>query len=72
MGGYSIPEELRDKKDAYIFSFVNRTKKNLQYIKNIAKIDEEAGRTGKDANVYEVTQLINSLIGLFCVGAKVR
>ena len=64
MGGYVIPANLRDEKDAYIFSFANRTKKNLQYIKSIALIEANEGKRGKDVTVYEVTQLINSMIGL--------
>lgn len=64
MGGYVIPRSLRNEKDAYIFSFANRTKQNLEFIQEIAKQEKERGIKGKDVTVYEVTQLINSMIGL--------
>ena len=64
MGGYVIPKELRSEKDAYIFSFVNRTKKNLEYINRIAQSETVEGKKGKSVTVYEVTQLINSMRGL--------
>lgn len=64
MGGYVIPKNLQNEKDAYIFSFANRTKRNLEFIQEIARKEADSGMDGKDATVFEVTQLINSMIGL--------
>lgn len=64
MGGYFIPEELRDEKDAFVFSFANRTKRNLKHIERIAEIEKANGTSVQRATVFEVTQLINSMIGL--------
>ena len=64
MGGYVIPKNLQNDKDAYIFSFANRTKRNLKFIQEIARKEVDSGIVGKNATVFEVTQLINSMIGL--------
>ena len=52
----------------YEFSFADRTIKNLEKIQQIVRDEKEKGKSDKDINdVFEVTQLINSFVGLLII-----
>lgn len=54
--------------DDYEFSFAQRTIKNLEFIQ--ARVEEEKNKGKKDheiKDVFEVTQLINSFVGLLII-----
>lgn len=54
--------------DDYEFSFAERTIKNLEKIQQIVREEKQAGKT--DTNIedaFEVTQLINSFVGLLII-----
>ena len=56
-----------DTKD-YEFSFAKRTIKNLEFIQKRVETEKEEGKTDKDiTDVFEVTQLINSFVGLLII-----
>lgn len=54
--------------ETLVYDFVARTKSNLEKIENIAKSESRVEGDGvvasRETSVYEVTQLINSLLGL--------
>ena len=51
-------------KDMFEYEFAIRTAYNLKHIKEEVKKQNTAGKKDEDVKVYEVTQLINSFIGL--------
>ena len=54
--------------DDYEFSFAERTIKNLETIQNIVEEERRAGKQDKDIkDAFEVTQLINSFVGLLII-----
>ena len=54
--------------DDYEFSFAERTIKNLEKIKQIVQDEREQGKSDKDIeDAFEVTQLINSFVGLLII-----
>ena len=54
--------------DDYEFSFAERTVKNLEKIQQIVREEKQAGKTDKDIkDAFEVTQLINSFVGLLII-----
>lgn len=50
--------------DEYIFDFAERTKKNLVFIEKYVDEQKSKGVPVEDIQVFEVTQLINSFMGL--------
>ncbi len=54
--------------DDYEFSFAERTIKNLEKIQQIVKEEKSSGKHDKDIkDAFEVTQLINSFVGLLII-----
>lgn len=54
--------------DDYEFSFAERTIKNLEKIQQIVEEERQSGKQDKDIkDAFEVTQLINSFVGLLII-----
>ena len=54
--------------DDYEFSFAKRTLANLEFIKNRVREEREAGlKDNEITDAFEVTQLLNSFIGLIVI-----
>ncbi|MDF2819887.1 MAG: hypothetical protein K0R15_328 [Clostridiales bacterium] len=54
--------------DDYEFSFAERTIKNLELIQRRVSDEKEQGKSDKDiTDAFEVTQLINSFVGLLII-----